>query len=369
VNENGVWEKLQPDPSDYKNVTEPHERGAILVATIFDAFQRIYQYKTKDLIRIATNGTGELPKGNISPDLVKRLAGEACKIAIHFLHICIRALDYCPPFDITFGNYLQALITADLDAAPEDESGYRIALIEAFRARGIFPDRVNTMSVESLRWARPDLTEKERHAFEAISEFLDPHVSALCRLTDRKAIHIQSHFIQAKLNDFINEKKRPNFEAADWNAMLCKLGLTSEPFELKYRGKVYKIGKDKLPPLEVHKIRPAFRTGREGQQISQVIISLSQTLNLEVPREKPQEDEPATETLRFRGGCTIILSLGNLQQIEFVISKNIRSQFRFDHQMEYQQGGEDFSMGLTTYADNTGDNCDLNFKQLHFHSR
>ena len=68
--------------------------------------------------------------------------------------ICIRALDYCPPNDITFGDYLRALITADLDIAPEDETGYRLALIEAFRARGIFPNRVNTLSIESLRWLR-----------------------------------------------------------------------------------------------------------------------------------------------------------------------------------------------------------------------
>ncbi len=29
------------------------------------------------------------------------------------LNTCIRALDYCPPVDITFGDYLRAIITAE----------------------------------------------------------------------------------------------------------------------------------------------------------------------------------------------------------------------------------------------------------------
>ena len=55
--------------------------------------------------------------------------------------MCIRALDYCPPVDITFGEYLRALITADTDLVPNDKLGYRIAFIEAFRNRGIYPQR------------------------------------------------------------------------------------------------------------------------------------------------------------------------------------------------------------------------------------
>ena len=164
-NENDEWVPLKPDPTDYATKLEPHERGAVLVATVFDAFQRIYNFRTRDLLRIATNGTGVLPEGSISRDLVHRLAGEASEIAEHLLHVCIRALDYCPPHDISFGDYLRALITADLDIAPEDETGYRLALIEAFRARGIFPDRVNTISIESLCWGRPDFTrDKNGHA-------------------------------------------------------------------------------------------------------------------------------------------------------------------------------------------------------------
>ena len=61
-----------------------------------------------DLRRIATKGTGILPEGDIHPDLAKRFADEAVKAAGRVLTICIRAIDYLPPVDITFGDYLRA---------------------------------------------------------------------------------------------------------------------------------------------------------------------------------------------------------------------------------------------------------------------
>jgi hypothetical protein len=30
-----------------------------------------------------------------------------------FFQVCARAIDYCPPVDITFGDYLRAVMTAD----------------------------------------------------------------------------------------------------------------------------------------------------------------------------------------------------------------------------------------------------------------
>lgn len=135
----GKWEPQVPDPELYPGATEPHDRGAILVAVMFDAFLSVYRLRIADLLRIATGGTGVLPEGNLHPDLVNRLAGEANETAGHILRIAIRALDYCPPVDITFGEYLRALVTADWDVAPTDAFGYRLAIIDSFRRRGICP--------------------------------------------------------------------------------------------------------------------------------------------------------------------------------------------------------------------------------------
>ncbi len=105
VDESGVWRLRPPDPREYETIQEPHDRGRILVSAVFDAFLSIYKRRTADLLRLATGGSGVLRPGAIHPDLVDRLVREATKSAQHVLTMCIRALDYCPPTDITFGEY------------------------------------------------------------------------------------------------------------------------------------------------------------------------------------------------------------------------------------------------------------------------
>jgi len=53
------------------------------------------------------------------------IAAEATNTARQFLTICIRALDYCPPVDIQFGDYLRGLITSDAEVVENDELGCR----------------------------------------------------------------------------------------------------------------------------------------------------------------------------------------------------------------------------------------------------
>ena len=148
----GLWQSRIPDHTALDRTFEPHERGAILVAAVFKAFLRIYRARSADLYRIATQGTGNLPEGDIHPDLTKRLAAEAAWAADRVLQMCIRAIDYCPPVDITFGDFLRGLITADLDYAPDDKSGFRVVFIESFREWGIYPDSVRSLGIDALAW-------------------------------------------------------------------------------------------------------------------------------------------------------------------------------------------------------------------------
>ena len=84
--------------------------------------------------------------------------------------MCIRALDYLPPVDVTFFEYLRALITADFDLVSDDRHNYRVAFVEAFRRRGIYPlnlddptrDTPRTLSVDTLRWQGLDLSKLPR---------------------------------------------------------------------------------------------------------------------------------------------------------------------------------------------------------------
>ena len=203
------WRLRQPDPNDYQTVQEPHARGAILVAAVFEAFLSIYKSRVADLLRIASNGTGVLTPGELHPDLVNRLASEAAKTAQHVLNMCIRALDYCPPVDINFGDYLRAIVTADIDIVHDDDRGYRIAFIEAFRRRGIYPRDIRTLSEESLSWNRVREEEQQGILVEIASRlhffvhqltYLDefPQSKSIENLSDHDKAMLKKNLIPGK---------------------------------------------------------------------------------------------------------------------------------------------------------------------------
>ena len=363
VDKKGKWQRYVPDPHDYNTIFEPHARGAILVATIFEAFIRLYNSTTADLLRIATDGTGVLQPGAIHPDLVRRLATAACEIAERLLHICIRALDYCPPHDITFGDYLRALITADLDSSPDDKNGYRLALIEAFRSWGIFPDRVTTLSVESLQWTKPDIfTRAEHSVLTYIARFLKNKVREIVDISNRdinnrKEIYKLSNQVQRLFQTLLMDNKDKRFPARQWSSFLKKIGLANEVQTFRYADEI--ITTEKVPPLEVHKVRPAYRVGREGKFMEQVIVTLTQTFSIK---------NGALKGATFRGGATLILNMSNDYDVEYIIYKNITSKHRFSNQMDYQQGNTASYIALddSIYAGDEGFKP-INFAHLHFH--
>ena len=150
--ENGKWKIKTPDRTLLRRVMAPHARGSILVAAVFRAFLNVYKGKTEDLFRIASGGSGILREGALDPDLARRLSMEAASIARRILRICIRALDYVPPVAVSFGDYLRAIVTADHDLFPEDEDGYRTAILEAFSAWGIVPEDMPVVTRTTLLW-------------------------------------------------------------------------------------------------------------------------------------------------------------------------------------------------------------------------
>jgi hypothetical protein len=141
-----------PKPDAIKTTVEAHARGAILVSAVFDAYFTIYMAKTAPLFRI--NRAAQGTRDDLPQPLAELLAAEASKTANMFFSICARALDYCPPVDLTFGDFLRALITADIDFYPDDTDGVRDALMQAFRLRGITADEAQYFSEGSLCWPR-----------------------------------------------------------------------------------------------------------------------------------------------------------------------------------------------------------------------
>ncbi|MDX6402506.1 MAG: hypothetical protein QOF27_3112, partial [Gaiellaceae bacterium] len=164
----GKWQPRRPDPKLYETADEPHARGDLLVAAVFEAFKKIYESRVADLRRIATHGTGVLAQGELHPDLINRFTQEAAKSARHVLDMCMRALDYLPPVEVTFGDLLRAIVTADADLVPNDHRRYRAAFADAFRSYGIGPAGLGTLSTDTLRWEEPDGSK----ASAAVSDFV-----------------------------------------------------------------------------------------------------------------------------------------------------------------------------------------------------
>ena len=145
----------KPDPGALQTrLNDPHFRGSILVAAVFDAYFTTYLAAAADLFRIYRAGGGQLDPAELPASLANLLADAASRTADEFFQLCARALDYCPPVDITFGDFLRALITVSLDFKPDDR-GVRQALMQAFRARGIYPESARFFSEDALSWWQP----------------------------------------------------------------------------------------------------------------------------------------------------------------------------------------------------------------------
>jgi hypothetical protein len=167
----------RPDPTLYTKTHEPHERGSILVAAVFEAFFTIYQRRIADLLRLATGGRGVLPAGALHPDLVNRVAREATRTASQVLDMCIHAFDFLPVVDATYGDFLRALVTADRELDREGADGLRTAFVDAFRRRGIYPTGVLSLAEDALVWERRDLADELPMVadwFWANTQALDP---------------------------------------------------------------------------------------------------------------------------------------------------------------------------------------------------
>lgn len=344
----GKWVAHVPDPTELDDTMEVHGRGAILVAAVFDAFLSIYRRRTADLLRIASGGTGVLQQGELHPDLVSRLAKDAAKSAGHVLTMCIRALDYCPPVDLTFGEYLRALITADMDLVPQDQHGYRIAFIEAFRRRGIYPRDVRTLSEDSLRWSRPgdDPTLPPGQMQSTLALFIDnirlrEQVDKLRYQRDRKSIWLKSRQICKDLHGFI----KLEVEKAELLQRLTGLALTD--FDLPPTVRLNRSGN---PVFAVQSLREARRLRDDGRALNQVFITLLQ--------QEVVEHDGAQHTVRC--GSTLVIDLDEAR-VTYVVRKGLQDAERLKRTLEFRES----SAGMASLAATYFEDANEPFASLH----
>jgi hypothetical protein len=295
-----------------------------------------------------------LRMGEIHPDLVNRMADEASKLAKHICTMCIRALDYCPPFDISFGDYLRALITADLDLVPEDPHKYRTAVIEAFRRHGIYPDSVRTLSTESLCW-NPVLDDQQIKIVGGWIRDLenwgqDFRSSVAWNLrADRYSIYKASRQDAASIHNFLFSR---NFDPGLAKAM----GLATGGNLPKYIRTDPKTG---IPRTRIHSVRPARRIGPDGQVEADLVMEIIQT------RDVPfDETDPESPTFKLHGGCTLLINRES-HEVRWCIVKSIFDEDRLEREREFRSDVSGFALQATYFGNPRDDAYREPFAFLH----
>lgn len=160
------------------------------MAAVFEAFLSMYKHEVADLLRVAAEGAGMMHDGELHPDLVNRLAAEAARCSQRVLNMCIRALDYCPPVDLTFGRFpARHHHGGPVDLKGEERHEFRLAFIDAFRRRGIYPKGIKALSVDAIAHVRtPEVDAGTKGLLRIVGNFLRDYRNEVNYRTDREEI-------------------------------------------------------------------------------------------------------------------------------------------------------------------------------------
>lgn len=258
--------KMKPGADYYKDPDwrrGVHTFGEVLVAPVMNTFLDIWSARTEPLAPVYGSGAR-----SARIDL-ERAVEEGAKAAEHLLGMCIRALDYLPPVNVTFTDYLAAVLTADIETAPDDSKyQYRDKLRQAFSDYGIPVLPTHKGNALEGSWNRPDRGGEIVYGFAGHAEML----------WDREAIY---RFIWENAN------------------------------ALKVRDEAY---------CKVVSVRPVVRRGPDGAIIRETVAEYLQIFHgfrEDVEALKPSgggrsdhievpEDYPHRELIRLYGGGTLV---------------------------------------------------------------
>jgi hypothetical protein len=191
------------------------------------------------------------------------------------------------------------LITADYDLASGVRRRNRIAFIEAFRAWGIYPRDVTTLSEDSLRW-RP--TDPDSELPTRLRKARKDDRGTAMRLTDalemwqpgtgREQVFQTTLSVQRELHEVLeglqkDSGRRPTLlPSLDWRPSAR---------------------------FTVHNLRPARRVGPNGEFRTEIVFELIQT---------DRSGYETSDGMPLRGGATLVLDL-NTWEIRYIIYKGL----------------------------------------------
>jgi hypothetical protein len=251
---------------------EPHRRGELIVAAMMNAFIDIWVSRLAKI--------GYLQKGRKDRSLVVE---EGARVADHLLTMSIRALDYCPTTDITFSDYLSALLTIDREVVADDSKyGYRDSLIRNFKE----------FDVAVAEGANPDGTWVQ---FAAPLVYSRSHFDSMLR--DKEEVF-----------RFIWENRVP-------------LGIATDGY------------------VEVENVRPCYRIGPDGFILHETVAEYVQILTLSVDELKgaidvaPPPDMPGWMRVQIFGGGALIFN--EYGQLKYQIGNRLENAKRQTDRLRY----------------------------------
>jgi hypothetical protein len=259
-----------PDYLTQEEFAEPHRRGEIFVAAMMNAFINVWVSRLSSL--------GEVSKGFLDRG---RVVEDGADAAEHLLTMSIRALDYAPPTDLQFCDFLSALLTADREIVPDDSKyHYREVIADSFRAYGILP----TSKVDDGIWEPPE-----------------------CNL-----VYNRTHFEPMQRDPdevfrFIWENRR-------------ELGLWEDAYTY------------------VHSVRPCLRLGPDGFVLRETVAEYIQMLDLRAAELRKLRiaipaDMPMDTTVRLYGGGALVFD--EFGGLKFHARNRILNQERQARRLEY----------------------------------
>ena len=267
--------KLTPSRDYIKDpeFTEPHRRGEIFVAAIMNTFLTVWAKRLESL--------GQVAPGYLDRD---RVVEEGSTIADYLLTMVIRALDYAPPTDLQFCDFLSAVLTSDKEINPNDSRyRFRDRLRETFISYGIDPASKGTPE-EPGTWFPPegDLKYELSH-FESMQR-------------DRDEVF-----------RFIWENRKP-----------------LQLYENAYS--------------RVLSVRPCLRIGPDGFALRETVAEYMQIVDLQASELKRlqiavPDDMPKDEEIRLFGGGTLIFD--EYGRLKYHINNRVNNRERQSRRLEY----------------------------------
>ncbi|BCT94148.1 hypothetical protein LYSHEL_00190 [Lysobacter helvus] len=108
---------------------EEHDWSEVLTGIYYDLLQYLYRRFYKD--NLQRGGETALNKRQ------GYAMGALMQAATSTAGVMFRAIDYCPPVDLRYADYAEAVLRAQEVAYPVDDLGIRAQLVKLFTARGI----------------------------------------------------------------------------------------------------------------------------------------------------------------------------------------------------------------------------------------